>query len=70
MSNNRELLQLHIHAALAEKQKELREHWESVTQTLNNTYKDQVEDIIKYIDDIRTSGEYDVYRVKLEITNV
>ena len=60
MSNDREFLD--IHAALAEKQLKLREHWGSVTQTLNNTYKDQVEDIIKSIEDIRTSGEYDVYR--------
>ena len=59
-SNDREFL--HIHAALAEEQLELREHWRSVTQTLNNTYEDQVEDIIKSIEDIRTSGEHDVYR--------
>ncbi len=60
MSNDRELL--YIHAALAEKQLELREHWRSITQTLNDTYKDRVQDIIRSIEDVRTSGEYDVYR--------
>ncbi len=60
MSNERELL--YIQAALAEKQEELRKHWACATQILNNTYEDQVEDIIGSIEDIRTSGEYDVYR--------
>ena len=60
MFDNEELL--HIHATLAEKQGELKKHWESVTQILNNTYEGQAEAIIKYIEDIRTSGEYDVYR--------
>ena len=47
---------------MLEKRQELEEHWESVTQTVNNTYKDQVENIIGSIEHIRTSGEYDVYR--------
>ena len=51
-----------IDVIMLEIRQELKEHWESVTQTLNNTYKDQVEDIIKSIEDIHTSGEYDVYR--------
>ena len=51
-----------IHVIMLEKRQELEEHWESVTQTVNNTYKDQVENIIGSIEHIRTSGEYDVYR--------
>lgn len=47
---------------MLEKHEELKKHWEGVTQTLDNIYKNQVEDIIKSIEDIRTSGEYDVYR--------
>ena len=47
---------------MLEEHRELREHWESVTQPLNNTYKDQIEEIIKSIEGLRTSGEYDVYR--------
>ena len=63
MSNDRELL--YIHAALAEKQLELREHWRSITQTLNDTYKDRVQDIIRSIEDVRTSGEYDRHYIDL-----
>ena len=59
MSNNREL---YIQNIMLEEHTKLREHWKSVTQTLNNTYTDQVEDITGSIEDIRTSGEYDVYR--------
>ena len=44
MFNDREFL--YIHAALAEKRLELREHWRSVTQTLNDTYKDRVQDVL------------------------
>ena len=51
-----------IDVLMLEKYQELKEHWESVTQTLNNTYEHQVEDIIGSIEHIRTSGEYDVYR--------
>lgn len=47
---------------MLEKHQELREHWKSVTQPLNNTYEVQVEGIIKSIEDIHTSGGYDVYR--------
>ena len=62
MSNNREFHRIHRERTMLEKHQELREHWESVTQTVNNTYKDQVEEIIKSIENIHTSGEYDIYR--------
>ena len=51
-----------IEIIMLEKHDELTEHWESVRQTVNNTYKDQVEEIIRSTEDLHTSGEYDVYR--------
>ena len=59
MSNNREF---YIQNVMLENHQALKEHWESVTQTVNNTYKDQVEEVIRSIEDLHTSGEYDVYR--------
>lgn len=59
MSNNREF---HIRNAMLEKHIELTEHWKSVTQTLNNTYEDKVEEIIKSIEDVHISGKYDLFR--------
>jgi hypothetical protein len=59
MSNNSELL--HMHAAAAEKHLELKKHWDSVTQTLDNRYKSEVERIIRVTESIHISGEY-LYR--------
>ena len=50
MSNDREF---HIQNAMLEKHTELTEHWKSVTQSLNNRYKDQVENIIRSIEHCR-----------------
>ena len=68
MSNDREFL--YIHAALAEKQLELREHWRSITQTLNDTYKDRVQNIIRSIRMYAPLANMVYIGVKIESMNV
>ena len=53
--------ELHIRNVMLKKYGELKDHWESVTQSLNNSYKNEIEKKISSIEDIYTSGEY-LYR--------
>ena len=53
--------ELHIGNVMLKKYEELRDHWKSVTQSLNNTYKNEIKKKISSIENIYTSGEY-LYR--------
>ena len=59
---HQEYIKMWRNRLMLEKHQELREHWKSVTQPLNNTYEGEVKEIIRFIENLHTSGEYDLYR--------